>query len=330
MSKKNSGKPLEKTIKLIEETFNNSPDAKVFVSHTLICESGIEREFDVLIKSKINGYNLCIAIECKDYSSRVPIEKIEAFKSKCSTIKEINKMVFVSALGYQSGAVIQAQNFGIELLTAEQISPEYLNSLIPNFSHFKLDITKKNLDHTIDAASNDSVNIEESIRDYRNEIINYETGEKHNIIFLMKKTIDAATNFIYERALKHFVNHKDAIEENPIFPLRIGINIPPVTFYFEDKNGHKIDLLKLEFEIEIKFNPKITPESGRVIKNSDDSIRAHSILFKIDDNTESEMIITPDNNFAFYHTTNKETTEFKTLASYDAKNKKITSTKNRN
>jgi len=326
MIKRKSGKPLEKTIKLIEETFNNSADTKVFLSHTLICESGIEREFDVVIKSKLNGYDMCIAIECKDYRSRVPIEKIEAFKSKCSTVKEINKMVFVSARGYQRGAITQAKNFGIDLLTAEQISPDYLNTLMPNFSHFKLEISKKNIEHTIYAGSNESLNIDESIHDYKNEVIDYSTGEKHYITMLMKKTLDAASKFINEQSLKYYVNNIKTIEEKPIFPLKLGINIPPVTFYFEDKNGYKIDLVKLEFEIEIKFNPKIKPASGRVIKHANNSVKAHSIIFKIDENTESEMIITPDNNFTFFHTTSEKTEEFKSLAYYDAKNNKIGST----
>lgn len=325
MAKKNNGKPLEKTIKLIEETYNNSPDTQVFLSHTLICESGIEREFDVIIKSKVNGYDMCIAIECKDYAKRVSIEKIEAFKAKCSTVKEINKMVFVSAIGYQRGAITQAKNFGIQLLTAEEVSHEYLKELIPNFSHFKLEITKKNLEHIITLGSNESINLEESRGDYKNEVMDYSTGKKHHITELMKKTFDAASQFINEQSLKHYVNHINTIEENPIFSLIIGINIPPVTFYFEDKNLKKIDLIKLEFPIEINFHKKINPKSGRVIKGSDDSIKAHSIIFKIDENNESEMILKPDNNFTFFHTANEETIKFKTLASYDPKSNKITS-----
>jgi|GEM_PF-1310723 len=325
MAKRKSGKPLEKTIKLIEEVYNNSPDNQVFLNHTLICESGIEREFDVIVKSKVNDYDICIAFECKDYTSKVSIEKIEAFKSKCSTVKEINKMVFVSAFGYQRGAITQAKNFGIKLLTAEQVSTEYLNDLIPNFSHFKLEITKKNLEHLITLGSNESIDIEESRRDYKNEVIDYSTGIKYHITELMKKTFDASSQFINEQSLKHYVTHIRTIEQNPSMNLMLGINIPPTTFYFEDKNLKKIDLIKLEFPIEINFNKKIKPKSGRVIKNSDNSIKAHSILFKIDENTESEMILKPDNNFTFFHTINKETVEFKTLASYDPKSNKITS-----
>ncbi|MEN2416409.1 hypothetical protein, partial [Flavobacterium mesophilum] len=147
----------------------------------------------------------------------------------------------------------------------------------------------------------------------------------HHIIELMKNTLNLATNFVYEQSLKHYVNYKDTIEENPTFPLRLGINLPPQTFYFEDKNQCKIDLIKFEFEIDVKFNPKINPDSGRIIKNPDDSIKAHSFKFTIDENTESEMILKPDSNFTFFHTSNSETVEFKTLASYDPKSNKITS-----
>lgn len=318
MAKTNNGKSLEKTIQLFEETFKDSKNTQVLPSSKLVCESGIEREFDVLIKSKINGIDICIAIECKDYGKKVSIDRIDGFKGKCSTIKEINKMVFVSANGFQSGALIQAKKFGIDILTAEQVSLDYIESLISNIAQFNLEIAKKNLDHKISVASIDAnVDLFESIKTYENELIEYNTGRKIKIIEFIKKTIESLAKFVDELALKHYVKYRDCIETNSYFIVPLGLDIPLRTLYFEDKDSNKIDVVKLEFEITVTFKKIISENSGRVIKNDDNSIQAHSIRLKIDDNTESEIIIKPDNNFSFFYTKNKQTIEFTKLSSFD-------------
>ncbi|WP_427873069.1 restriction endonuclease [Flavobacterium sp. MMS24-S5] len=318
MAKKNSGKTLEKTIKLIEETFNNSPDTKVFLSHKLICESGIEREFDVVIKSKVNGYDMCIAIECKDYGSRVSIEKIEAFKSKCSTVKEINKMVFVSALGYQRGAITQAKNFGIDLLTAEQISVAYLNELMPDISNLYIQITPK-YGHRISLGSNEEINIEISNLSYESQFIEYGTKKTVTIFQLMKMTIELFERCVDGIVIKHYAKYKDSIESNSTIPVTLGMDFLPQTFYIEDENLKNVDLTRLEFDVTVSISKPESENTGRVIKNSDETIKAHSIKFKYSDTIESELILKPNNDFTFFHTENKETVEYKKLLSYDPK-----------
>jgi hypothetical protein len=322
MAKKNNGKSLEQTIRLIQETFKDSKNTQVLPNSKIICESGIEREFDVLIKSTINSFDICIAIECKDYGKKVSIDRIDSFKGKCSTIKEINKMVFVSANGFQSGAIIQAKNFGIDLLTAEQVSLEYINELIPDLSHLHIQITA-DAQHRISLGSNADLDIEQSKLSYNNSVIEYKTLKEFKIYFLMQKTIELFEQYVDGLVIKHFVKYKDTLDINSRFPVTLGMDFLPQTFYFEDKKLNKIDLTRLEFDVTVNVSKPVSENSARVVKNLDDTVHAHSIKYKINDDIESEIILKPDNNFTFYHTENKETVEYKKLLGYDPKTDKF-------
>ena len=128
---KNNGKSLEKTIRLIQETLKDSVNTEIFNNYKIENESGQKREIDILIVSSINDFKIKIAIECKDYSKKVPVKEIEAFQSKCDRIKEINKKVFVSTNGYQTDAINTANYYGIELHTANKFSQEDIKSWFP-------------------------------------------------------------------------------------------------------------------------------------------------------------------------------------------------------
>lgn len=320
---KKSGKPLEKTIKLIEETFNNSSDTQVFLSHTLICESGIEREFDVVIKSKVNGYDMCIAIECKDYGVKVSIEKIEAFKSKCSTVKEINKMVFVSANGYQRGAITQAKNFGIDLLTAEKVSVEYLENLAPKVSPLLLQINKINPDYKITLGSDET--LEESDFIFDNEIIQYGTDKRISVYHFLEPLLKLSDKGLQGLAFHHYMKNKENIDESPSFIATLSLNFSSSSYFVHNVKKIKIEVTRLEFTIVMDLIKLYSEKSGRVIKNGDNSIKAYSVLLKIDENSESELIIKPNNEISYYHTENKKIKELKTLFQYDALADKIIS-----
>jgi len=320
---KKSGKPLEKTIKLIEETFNNSPDTQVFLSHTLICESGIKREFDVVIKSKVNGYDMCIAIECKDYGTKVSIEKIEAFKSKCSTVKQINKMVFVSACGYQRGAITQAKNFGIDLLTAEKVSVEYLENLAGKVSPLLLEINKVNPDYQITLGSNNILKESDFIFD--NDIIEHRTDKKVCVYEFLEPLFKLSDKGLQGLAFHHYMKNKKNIESSPTFTATLALNFSPASYYVQNVRNIKIDVTRIEFTIVMNLVKLQSEKSGRVIKNNDNSIKAYSVILKLDENSESELIIKPNNDISYYHTENKEIKQLKTLFQYDAVADKIIS-----
>lgn len=79
------------------------------------------RQFDVAIRFKIGFYNYLTLIECKDYKTSVPVEKVEAFATKVRHQKA-SKAIMVSPNGFQKGAKEVAQKEGIELYSLKQIN----------------------------------------------------------------------------------------------------------------------------------------------------------------------------------------------------------------
>lgn len=121
MAKRNNGKSFEKLVAIIQQAYKDVPHTKIFINHLVEDRWGRKREFDVFIVTKVNGIDFRIAIECKNFDKPVPVEKVEAFNSKCSTISNINKKIMFSSRGFQSAAIENAKAFDIELATLEDI-----------------------------------------------------------------------------------------------------------------------------------------------------------------------------------------------------------------
>lgn len=122
------GKLLECTLRIVQESLKDKDDTEIYSNHEIINSAGRRREFDIVIKSFINGFNLTVVMECKDYAGPVAVEKIEAFHSKCLRIPEINKKVFVSRRGFQADAIKAAEEFGIETYEVEDVEEELIKS----------------------------------------------------------------------------------------------------------------------------------------------------------------------------------------------------------
>jgi hypothetical protein len=76
--------------------------------------SGVERQVDIYWEFKTAGVKYRLIIECKDYKTSVPLEKIDAFHAKVTDIGGAIG-VFVSKNGYQRGAIELARKYGIQL-----------------------------------------------------------------------------------------------------------------------------------------------------------------------------------------------------------------------
>ena len=127
----NDGKKIERFVALIQETIKNLPNTIVFQNYLIENTDHRKREFDVFIKSTINNLAINIAIECKDYKSAVPVEKLEAFNSKCLRVKGISKKVFVSTNGYQADCYGAAKEFDIDLYHLSDLSKETISKWFP-------------------------------------------------------------------------------------------------------------------------------------------------------------------------------------------------------
>lgn len=116
-----AGKALEQLVAAIQEYLKYTPDTSIELNAKLVDNAGLEREIDVFVQTKVQGGNIGIAFECKDYSDKVDVKEVEAFNSKSNDIPAIHKRIIVAANGFTSGAQTKAKLYGIELYQLEKV-----------------------------------------------------------------------------------------------------------------------------------------------------------------------------------------------------------------
>lgn len=136
------GKLFESFVSMIQESYRDNPNTVILKNHKLKNTSDEDREFDIVIKSSVNGYEMTIVVECKDYSRKVEAEKIEAFHAKCARVPGISKMVFVSKNGFQSGAKSAAKAFNIEIFEFGELNDSEIQKWIGEFRLTQLHIDR--------------------------------------------------------------------------------------------------------------------------------------------------------------------------------------------
>jgi len=322
---KNTGKQLERVVRLIEESFKDSAHTKIYSNYKIPNQSGRFREIDVLIVSKINGFEICIAIECKDFNSKIPVEKIEAFYSKCLRLKQINKMIFVSTKGYQEDALLAAKDFGIELLTAESLTADYIQQLIP-IRQIK-PIIHREVRNVVMSFAADEGTLKVIQESYTGEV--FEDGNDElplNALVVFDQAIDTYKKDVFGLALFEYMKltgqNKDSIIIWPEFGLKFN------GYYIKNSVGERIELLDAKFNVKVEFR-FIIPEviSGRSLKHADGSTKADSFDIQIKKGLESHMVVKNDSKIDFFVTENKQTRKMQTLFTYDPKTDKITKPK---
>ena len=104
------------------------------------------RQFDVTVRFKFGLHNYLTVIECKNYSSKVSIDKLDALSTKYKDVKA-DKAVMVSSNGYQSGCIEVAKRHGIRLLTLnENINlniQDLTKEIIPALNVYKVRFVEK-------------------------------------------------------------------------------------------------------------------------------------------------------------------------------------------
>ncbi|MCL6396217.1 hypothetical protein EXT62_04775 [Pectobacterium carotovorum subsp. carotovorum] len=124
---KNDGKKYEEFVKNIQESLIEAEkishliNVKIENNKKIKDRSGIDREFDIYWEFEIGGQKYKTIIECKDYSSPISIEKIDALIGKTHDIPGL-KLIYATRTGYQSGAKIKAEQHNIDLLIVRDIA----------------------------------------------------------------------------------------------------------------------------------------------------------------------------------------------------------------
>lgn len=118
---KNTGKEYELFVGELQqaifnsELYNMHKNINVEVNKIIKDNNGIDRQFDVYWEYEFGGIIYKTVIECKDYNSKISIEKIDALLGKTQDIPGL-RLVFATKKGYQLGAKQKAEKNNIELL----------------------------------------------------------------------------------------------------------------------------------------------------------------------------------------------------------------------
>lgn len=311
---KKDGKKLEQLVRIVEEVYALNSSTKIFSNYKIENTSFNKREIDILIKSQINNFNITIAIECKEYKSKIPVEKIEAFNSKCLRIPEINKKIFVSEKGFQKDAIDCAKNFGIELYTFSFLEKNARKILLPiqqikpRFKGFevlkvycdespfleRISINKIEKFHSIN--KQDEFNL--------NQLI--ELGAKKNWSHIMQMAFYQWMRTNSDKHKIHFV-----------------LNITGIFFEFENE---KIFVNQIECNANINFEFIDIFTNEMEYKNfENDKTKANILNFDFEKDLKGKIVVDEKETLHFFDTTNeKYIKKLDVLFSYDPKTDKFT------
>lgn len=127
----NDGRDYEKFVQKLQQALINSEEflhqqnISIKRNVKIVDNCQIEREFDLYWEYELAGVVYKSVIECKDYASKVSVEKIDALIGKVRDLPDI-KPIFATKTGYQSGAEKKAKYNKIEILIVrEQIDDDW-------------------------------------------------------------------------------------------------------------------------------------------------------------------------------------------------------------
>ncbi|RZP63335.1 restriction endonuclease [Vibrio vulnificus] len=121
----NNGRDYESFVQVLQqaildsEEFIKQKNIRIEANKKIVDNSGVSREFDLYWEYELAGVTYKTVIECKDYNSKIPMEKIDALIGKTRDIPDL-KAIFATKVGYQSGAIERAKFNKIDLLVVRK------------------------------------------------------------------------------------------------------------------------------------------------------------------------------------------------------------------
>lgn len=125
MNNKEKGSSYEQFVVSVYNAINTAErsaefkTAQIETNKKLADRNGVERELDIYWEYTILGHQYKTAIECKNYNSKVSIDKVEAFAQKLRSLN-LSKGIMATQVGYQEGAKKTAEAEGISLLVIRE------------------------------------------------------------------------------------------------------------------------------------------------------------------------------------------------------------------
>lgn len=250
----NKGKNLEILVRVLQESYKNIPDTKIYSNHKIRDENGNLREIDIFIESFLNGYLIGIAIECKNFRRKIEAKEIEAFSGKCNRLSSINRKIFISSTGFQKSALDSAKYYNIDLYTIKEVSRvdvlDWIEIQNVNELFVEFDIEYKSIKIDLLGEQTDQSNLPKIC-------IDTQIFENKGISKSLKETIVDNINDkkseIYNLAIIAFINTRDEK-----LPLRIKLNatLSATGYYLKGNNGSSIHINNLNFNIKIFLNER--------------------------------------------------------------------------
>jgi len=309
----NNGKRLEKLVRLIQEALKDYPNTEIFSNYKIKNNSGRKREIDVLLKTTVNNFDLIIAIECKDYKNAVPVEKIEAFNSKCDRIKGISKKIFVATNGYQADAIDAAKEFEIELYNLNEIDEQEIIKWFPVMQLKGNYLLKQPYNILIEEKEKEFVSTSED-----EELIVYFHDGKEPILLtglLWNKVVFENQRLFKSILICDFMKY-DNLNYQTLFPFKLTLS----GVYLKGLNDRKINLLRVDSYVIgwLEKNPATILEARSFNKSNNQSI-ANVVTVNIDKEV-ADIVYTNDQELKIFHTNSKgEVKQMVTLFEYNPK-----------
>ena len=238
-----AGKALEQLVGVIQEHLKDNPDVQITQNAKLVNRSGNEREIDVFVQTKVNGENIGIAFECKDYNRNISEPIVDAFWAKINDLPQVHKGIIVTTTGYTKGAQTEAETHKVGLYLINNIP---LEQIIPSHNFYSaraiFDPIWNSLQaHFIATEENVSFSPDAKIRYFDND-------EEVNLQLEIFKAL-YKMQLMCELAAKYMEAGKQ--------PLLLAGKITPTTkLYIEDIKGEKYEInyfripIRVDFELE--------------------------------------------------------------------------------
>lgn len=315
MSKaRNDGKALEKVVRLIQETLKDRPATLVHSNYRIKNSSGQLREFDVFIETKVNDITIHIAIECKSYNSRIPVEKVEAFKGKCERIPTINKKIFVAENGYQADALNAARDFGIDLFDLKALDKNEVLNWLP-IGQVGLVFTATQYKLVVDTTDDELKKLDSEVFAH---LYFGDSTEPKPISQVVIDLVKQSSKELWSINLYEFMKNggSKSIGKRTIIPVSIGLD----RGFILSKSGVRYPVPGIEASIESWLEEKVPKiNAAQVYATTQGQTSATHISVDLGERKEqAHVVITKEKTGLFLTDEEGQTTELKVLAKYNA------------
>lgn len=314
---KKNGKSLERLVTLIQQALSDKDNTQVFSNYKIKDSTGGKREIDVLIKSELNGFEILVAIECKDYSRPVSIDKIDSFKAKCDSISKISKKVFVSTNGYSSGAKRNANEYGILLYDVKEISFESINEWFPKISQLHLQLQIVDFKFGLGTTKENILKRDSIMKPhlYRNGLIIHE-----HIFILIQDEVKAYNHIFWNKAIMEFMRNSEIMLNEGIIQT-CTINFPNGFSLLEISTNEHISLQQLIIDVKtslLEKSPEILNLNSYGEQGQDTTI--HQLSVDMGNETIAEIVHIGNKKYElFIKNETGDLTQLSTLGIYDPK-----------